>query len=504
MLLRALTFNMNTLLSIAHIYTFLLCILIPSIHAAPRPALPSVQSSAFTNGHAIYVLTNSPAGSATTPGEAFMIDLTVSWSTNSPVYKPVTGGPSLWDRSVTISSDQSWLAMANGLMYLYNFQSSTWDEISSTNDTSLARDIHAATDPDTGIIYVLRQSTSLRGNVNGYLVSVDTKTRTVQNLNSTLQDHGYIAWSAPRKSLLYFGRVSGLLEYKPSSGWSPASSIGLPPSPRSGACFIPAYGGTKMILFGTTLGDIYILDTATLTWTKGPRTKAPGARYGAACGVSNDDFVIWSGNAVGVFNLKELKWGSNYLVPGSTPPPASNVPIIATTSAATAIPTATLTATVSPTAMTTTTAAATITATATITASITTTTSISTPAPAPSNPTTVEPAPVPPAPTSEEPASTTTGPEDSVPTDPTEAAPVTAEPGGSFLSSSKGTQVAIIAGAVVGGLAVVIGVGLITLRIQTKRRKAQAVNEFFRSAGQQQRSYAGSYDDRGYTTGRAW
>lgn len=494
MLLRALTFNMNTLLSIAHIYTFLLCILIPSIHAAPRPALPSVQSSAFTNGRAIYVLTNSPAGSATIPGEAFMIDLTVSWSTSSPVYKPVTGGPSLWDRSVTISSDQSWLAMANGLMYLYNLQSSTWDEINSTNDTSLARDIHAATDPDTGIIYVLRQSTSLRGNVNGYLVSVDTKTRTVQNLNSTLQDHGYIAWSASRKSLLYFGRVSGLLEYKPSSGWSPVNSIGLPPSPRSGACFIPAHDGTKMILFGTTLGDIYILDAATLTWTKGPRTKAPGARYGAACGVSNDDFVIWSGNAVGIFNLKELKWVSNYLVPGSTPPPATNVPIIATTSAtlpiATATPTATLTATVSPTAMTTTTAAATVTATATTT--ITTTTSISNPAPVPS------------APTSEEPASTTTAPEDSVTTDPAEAAPVTAEPGGSFLSSSKGTQVAIITGAVVGGLAVVIGVGLITLRIQTKRRKAQAVNEFFRSAGQQQRSYAGSYDDRGYTTGRAW
>ncbi|KAF9366382.1 hypothetical protein BGX34_003661 [Mortierella sp. NVP85] len=492
---------MNTLLSIAHVYTFLLCIFVSSIHAAPRPALPSVQSSAFTNGQAIYVLTNSPAGSAT-PGEAFMIDLTVSWSTSSPVYKPVTGGPSLWDRSVSISSDQSWLAMAHGLMYLYNIQSSTWDEISSTNDTSLAQDIHAATDPDTGIIYVLRQSTSLRGNVNGYLVSIDTKTRTVQNLNSTLQDHGYIAWSASRKSLLYFGRVSGLLEYKPSSGWSPASSIGLPPSPRSGACFVPAHGGTKMILFGTTLGDIYILDAATLTWTKGPRTKAPGARYGAACGVSNDDFVIWSGNAVGVFNLKELKWASNYLVPGSTPPPATNVPIIATTSAtlpinATATPTATLTATVSPTAMTTTTAAATVTATATTAATITTTTSISTPAPP--NPTTVEPAPV----TSEEPVSTTTAPEDSVTTDPAEAAPVTAEPGGSFLSSSKGAQVATIAGAVVGGLAVVIGVGLITLRVQTRRRKAQAVNEFFRNAGQQQHSYAGSYDDRGYP-GRAW
>ncbi|KAG0004697.1 hypothetical protein BGZ65_012863, partial [Modicella reniformis] len=139
--------------------------------------------------------------------------------------------------------------MVNGFLHLYSVKSSTWDVINSTIEQTTVRDIHVATDPDTGVIYVLRQSGAPRGNSYSSLLSVDIKTQTVQKLNNTIQGHGYIAWSASHKSLLYIGEASGLVEYRPSSGWSPMTPSNPPQVPRSGACFVPAYGGAKMILF---------------------------------------------------------------------------------------------------------------------------------------------------------------------------------------------------------------------------------------------------------------
>lgn len=101
-----------------------------------------------------------------------------------------------------------------------------------------------------------------------------------------------------------------------------------------------AYGGTKLIVAGgaispsgtpepvnsnLALDDVYMLDVATLVWTK--LASLPTKYYGGVCAVSGDSFIIWGGystysgdmvvvqsNLGGpiVLDLKANTWGTNY------------------------------------------------------------------------------------------------------------------------------------------------------------------------------------------------
>ncbi|KAG0334927.1 hypothetical protein BG000_007934 [Podila horticola] len=78
---------------------------------------------------------------------------------------------------------------------------------------------------------------------------------------------------------------SALLRFDAAnSTWSKVDLKEGAPSPRQGACMVPAYNGTKLVVFGGFsaatitnitsipgggLSDIYVLDAANLTWTKG-------------------------------------------------------------------------------------------------------------------------------------------------------------------------------------------------------------------------------------------
>ncbi|KAF9365796.1 hypothetical protein BGX34_008256 [Mortierella sp. NVP85] len=90
-------------------------------------------------------------------------------------------------------------------------------------------------------------------------------------------------------------------------------------------CVASAYGGSKVILLGTTGSDfdksnIYILDVATLKWTKGPSTPVFS---GNACAVTGDQFIIWGGEAANleksdktlIYNIKTKKWVTNFITP---------------------------------------------------------------------------------------------------------------------------------------------------------------------------------------------
>ncbi|KAG0015046.1 hypothetical protein BGZ81_000124 [Podila clonocystis] len=123
------------------------------------------------------------------------------------------------------------------------------------------------------------------------------------------------------------------------------------PSPRQGACMVPAHNGTKLVVYGgfpattitnitnmpgDSLSDIYILDSASLTWTRGEDGGQMRARSSHACAVSGNSLVIWGGvsgaaNAppgemLSVYDLKSHRWQEKFTVsdqnldsgPGST------------------------------------------------------------------------------------------------------------------------------------------------------------------------------------------
>lgn len=151
------------------------------------------------------------------------------------------------------------------------------------------------------------------------------------------------AWSPDWKGMLIFGGIdigtnisnNDLLLYHPTSGWRLLETKGTKPPPRRSHCFVPAYSGSKMILFGgignpatpsednPTLGDLYILDVRNLNWTRGGTNEDAGkarARWGHACATSGDHFIAWGGstsssgvvlNQTIVYNLKTT-WTDKY------------------------------------------------------------------------------------------------------------------------------------------------------------------------------------------------
>lgn len=68
---------------------------------------------------------------------------------------------------------------------------------------------------------------------------------------------------------------------------------------------VPAYNGTKLVVFGGTpttgiadhisLGDIYTLDLVTMAWTAGSISENVRARM--ACSVAGDNFIALGGKA---------------------------------------------------------------------------------------------------------------------------------------------------------------------------------------------------------------
>ncbi|KAG0234976.1 hypothetical protein BGX31_004401 [Mortierella sp. GBA43] len=179
-------------------------------------------------------------------------------------------------------------------------------------------------------------------------VNLTSRTYTKDKLPAALSavESPKIAWSAAGKKMFYLGGkdlVNGgfgffAYTFNAKDGWKDISKV----------MKAPAYGGTKIIAFAgygdvTTLSDIYILDVATTTWTKGANAPASEARTSTACGVSGDYFVSWSGSSDGsdfgdkfpstvIYNIKTNQWTDSFVGSGNAPkattqrPTSSSVP----------------------------------------------------------------------------------------------------------------------------------------------------------------------------------
>ncbi|KAG0025235.1 Acyl-CoA-binding domain-containing protein 5 [Podila clonocystis] len=332
--------------------------------------------STFIEGKALYV-----SGGWTPPDDSgfaqtFSIDLSRPWDASTPTVTSLdhTGAPvDIMLPSALMGDNNTWLVLSRGLAYEYSIQDNRWQSAGAvpnlfpTQNRTLAGDIN----PETGIWYI----------PNGYNVA-STGSSTIVSImqldiarnlasgitiaNGPPNDLARFSavWSTRLKQLLVFGGesaapagVSGrtmsstLYTFTPSSNtWSVPQPQGVVPSPRCSHCFVPAFNGTKMVLFGgwgdysrtVVYSDIYVLDLQTWTWTKGPDVGA-SAIYGrgmSACAVSGDLFLSWGGG-VGtasvvaqnmttlIYNLTSQQWVSRYEPPlfstPSSPQPPSGV-----------------------------------------------------------------------------------------------------------------------------------------------------------------------------------
>ncbi|KAG0263247.1 hypothetical protein BG011_009082 [Mortierella polycephala] len=169
------------------------------------------------------------------------------------------------------------------------------------------------------------------------------------------------AWSIKRKRMLLHGGLvdskanSKLFEFDPNGkandGWSDVTTTGDQPGSVFAHCMVPAYKGTKMVLFGgrrrigQSSGSIYILDLETLSWKRGADVDPSQARYSMTCTAAGDSFVVFGGSSdtnspkddMLIYNLKTNQWTDQFYL--NTPPPPPPPPTKTTTVATSTIST---------------------------------------------------------------------------------------------------------------------------------------------------------------------
>ncbi|KAF9117575.1 hypothetical protein BGW39_002053 [Mortierella sp. 14UC] len=258
--------------------------------------------------------------------------------------------------SVLFTDNNGWLMVSNATGSKLRLDNLVWSEV-SFGDKIMNKDrgLAAATDPTTGSMYIIN------GGVDNGVKKTFTYNEVINQYKEIGQtvpmESGFAgAWTNARKTMLIHGGVRAnavqdlLYEFIPSNDVpviQPVIYSGDAPTARQGHCMVSAYGGTKMIVFGgigasnSALGDIYVLDTSDLKWSKGADGGVSVARAYTACAVSNDMFVAWGGcdgamatmtsNVTVVYNLKTNQWVSSY----------SPFPYVRTTGSAAATPSGT-------------------------------------------------------------------------------------------------------------------------------------------------------------------
>jgi len=326
----------------------LVCTLISIIHAQSFVPLAVYNPSSTTfDGQGMYILGGSRiAGSDGNfdPLQAFLIDLTVSWNASAPIYKRLAEGPMAYEAPSAISNDgQTWVTVIKRTCYTYNLQAAAWSPIivdSSFDQVNTG--YTAAKDPETELVYI---PNIVQGVAGSSLMMLDIKAKsfTTSPMLPTLQGaRGFaVAWSVEYKSMYYFGgTVDGLFVFSKSTGqWSNPTTTGTIPPPRMNPCLVSIEGGKRLMMASgrlktnnASLDDIYTLDIATLSWVAGPSVARKDIRDGSACGLSNNQLVMWGGKyneplsstmastTPLIFNITDNKWTTSYIAP---PPSAS-------------------------------------------------------------------------------------------------------------------------------------------------------------------------------------
>ncbi|KAG0309189.1 hypothetical protein BGZ98_004714 [Dissophora globulifera] len=268
------------------IHAFFCCLITTTYTHAQSTFQPTSvwgMSSVFIEGKSMYIHGGTAATTSPPIGQTFSIDLSTNWNTSQPTFKKLADDFSDYKYASALMSDnQNWFLLSNQTAHKYTMGNDTWSVIGTSGNVNNVQGLGAATDPSAGLIYI----------VNGWQ---DNGTISMQQYNPANNQIGVqptqptlagvvsfaVAWSTVRQSLLVQGGTTittntlqrGLYEYVPNSGWTLLSDTGDVPPARKGHCMVPAYDGTKMVVFGgidqsgATLGDIYFLDVATLPST---------------------------------------------------------------------------------------------------------------------------------------------------------------------------------------------------------------------------------------------
>ncbi|KAG0266640.1 hypothetical protein BG011_001487 [Mortierella polycephala] len=329
----------------------LLLALLSSIHAQPHPA----GGSAYIAIHDRLYVQGGDLGGSNLVDQFYSLDLSRSWSTNSPTWQALPAGPINAYHSGGFSADMnSFVTFGREVGSLYAtrnfiniFSTSTGSWI-GTGSTMIAdptrRDMTIASDPSPGgQIYFIGgdagQSGTVRSNVmdvynlkSGVVSETTVPLPGPQNLQG-----GAGAWLPRLKSMLV---ISGLFDNADSD-----NTVYLY-TPRSGqSSYLSSDSSSNGAVFGGFVGrsstadnTVYLLDTRTWKWTSSTSDSARGRSYSACAFVSNQ-LIVWGGfhqnptsipnnlPSVGestmVYSFASKNWVTTF-VPSGGPPSSSH------------------------------------------------------------------------------------------------------------------------------------------------------------------------------------
>ncbi|KAF9567051.1 hypothetical protein EC968_003520 [Mortierella alpina] len=326
----------------AFLILLIACLFVSAQGEAPIPATASAYETVDEKTLYIHGGITDLKDTVVVTNQFFALDFTINWTSSSPPWKSVNissamGAPKAWGHSMvfdrTSNSLVLWSTVTQGRsavgLTTYSISNSSWtptNDILSDEQSGWFK-LRSATDPRTGLIYVPSGKNNgsemavyrADGSISPGVMMPSAKTMVAAVTLST------VVWSTQRNSLLIYGGKSHwdptalnphLVEYSPqTSKWKRLPTNGTSPGSLVSHCMVPAYNGTKMVVFGGALfpdvvtvtngrvspaaimGSIYILDIQSLTWTRGADTEPQHIRSDMACGVSGDNFVAWGGIA---------------------------------------------------------------------------------------------------------------------------------------------------------------------------------------------------------------
>lgn len=313
---------------------------------SPTPAYHA--ASVFVESQALYIQAGYSNSDSKIIQQSFSIDLSASFYVSSPPYTERKPGPNVGRVPNTLlQNGVDWFfRFDNTLGIIYNLQTGSTTNVNLYGLSNTIDFSAAATHPyDGAVVFPTGFSTNLLQPQSAFSFMFHEQ----PGVLSGLQLYS-IAASNSTQTVIIFGGYrttngaeSALFSYEAMfSKWTQLNATGTNPSPRQGACMVPAHNGTKLVLFGgfapakltnlstlpsNSFSDIYVLDVATLVWTKGPDGQPKRARSGHVCAMSGDSFVAWGGvsatiktppeEMVSVYDLKTNTWQDQFIAPSA-------------------------------------------------------------------------------------------------------------------------------------------------------------------------------------------
>ncbi|KAG0295232.1 hypothetical protein BGZ97_004873, partial [Linnemannia gamsii] len=233
------------------------------------------------------------------------LDLTTNWTTSQPAWSALSLGPYNAYHSGGRSADNKTFivfgrdtaadpkVIPNSFVNIYDIASGSWTKElnpQGMNDNT-RRDFDVVTNPSANKVYILGGDAGPAGAIySNMFTTYDVAAQTVTEITTPSPGPQSIStysavWSPKLKAMVVIGG-----NYK--SGTAAQGLLLYHPDTDGDGSLIAVFGG---FIGGAGPGDpnIYVLNTATWTWTV---TKYPGqGRGNAACAIVDDTFMTWGG-----------------------------------------------------------------------------------------------------------------------------------------------------------------------------------------------------------------